>query len=121
MWALGLALTFPVTTRIEFKNGICGSVWVHEGDDGFIDKSLSCQYNPTDEEISKFTRTEDFCRGFFKEFKTNISLSLVNERLDRCACSKGEEYQKVKKPVGDIDVGDECWRQNVLVTSLRCW
>ena len=22
---------------------------------------------------------------------------------------------------GDIDVGDGCWRQNVLVTSLRCW
>ena len=22
---------------------------------------------------------------------------------------------------GDIDVGDGCWRQNVLMTSLRCW
>ena len=33
MWALGLALTFPVTTRIEYKNGLCGSVWVSEGDD----------------------------------------------------------------------------------------
>ena len=22
---------------------------------------------------------------------------------------------------GDIDVGDECWRQNVLVTSLSYW
>ena len=22
---------------------------------------------------------------------------------------------------GDIDVGDGYWRQNVLVTSLRCW
>ena len=22
---------------------------------------------------------------------------------------------------GDIDVGDGCWGQNVLVTSLRCW
>ena len=24
-------------------------------------------------------------------------------------------------PFGDIVVGDGCWRQNVLVTSLRCW
>ena len=96
MWALGLALTFPVTTRIKFDNMMCGSVWVQEGDDGFVDPSLSCQYNPTDEEIFKFTRTEDFCRGFFKEFKTNISLSLVNEKFDKCACSKGEKYQKVR-------------------------
>ena len=22
---------------------------------------------------------------------------------------------------GDIDIGDGCWRPNVLVTSLRCW
>ena len=22
---------------------------------------------------------------------------------------------------GNIDVGDKCWRPNVLVTSLRCW
>ena len=22
---------------------------------------------------------------------------------------------------GDIDVGDGCWRPNVLVTCLRCW
>ena len=28
--------------------------------------------------------------------------------------SKTENY-------GYIDVGDGCWRQNVLVTSLRCW
>ena len=25
-----------------------------------------------------------------------------------------------RKFAGDIDLGDECWRQNVLVTSLRC-
>ena len=96
MWALGLALTFPVTTRIEYEDGLCGSVWVQEEE---ADKSLSCQYNPTNEEISKFTQTEDFCRDFFQKYKTNISLSLVNERLDRCACSKGEEYQKVKELV----------------------
>ena len=118
MWALGLALTFPVTTRIQHDNGMCGAVWVHEGDEGFIDKSLSCQYNPTDEEISKFTRTEDFCRGFFKEFKTNISLSLVNEKLDQCACSKGEAYQKVKKPAsGYIHVGD---KNSILTISFDC-
>ena len=23
--------------------------------------------------------------------------------------------------IGVIDVDDGCWRQNVLVTSLRCW
>ena len=119
MWALGLALTFPVTTRIKFDNMMCGSVWVQEGDDGFVDPSLSCQYNPTDEEIFKFTRTEDFCRGFFKEFKTNISLSLVNEKLDKCACSKGKEYQKVKKPAsGYIHVGDKFL---MFVTEFRYW
>ena len=26
-----------------------------------------------------------------------------------------------KRYVGYIDVGDGCWRPNVLVTSLRCW
>ena len=27
----------------------------------------------------------------------------------------------VRPPIGYIDVGDGCWRPNVLVTSLRCW
>ena len=32
------------------------------------------------------------------------------------------KVQKVHHQVSiDINVGDECWRQNVLVTSLRCW
>ena len=97
MWGLGLALTFPVTTRIEYEDGLCGSVWVQEKDE-----SLSCQYNPTDEEILEFTQTKDFCRDFFQKSKTEISLSLVNERLDRCACSKGEEYQKVKELVSKL-------------------
>ena len=22
---------------------------------------------------------------------------------------------------GDIDVGDECWRRNLVATTLRCW
>ena len=26
-----------------------------------------------------------------------------------------------KKPPGYIDVGDGCWRRNVLETTLRCW
>ena len=95
MWALGLALTFPVTTRIEYKNGLCGSVWVSEGDDAYTDQSLSCQYKPTDEEIFEFSETKEFCRDFFQKSKTEISLSLTNEQLDKCACSKGEEYQKV--------------------------
>ena len=29
--------------------------------------------------------------------------------------------RKPKPKNGYIDVGDGCWRPNVLVTSLRCW
>jgi len=94
MWALGLALTFPITTRIEYKNGMCGSSWVTEGDEAWTDQSTSCKYYPTNEEISEFTQTYEFCRDFFKKSYTEISLSLTNEKLDKCACSKGEEYQK---------------------------
>ena len=31
----------------------------------------------------------------------------------------GMASQKYTKMIGDIDVGDGCWRQNVMVTSLR--
>ena len=29
--------------------------------------------------------------------------------------------QLEKPKPGDIDVGDECWRWNMLVTTIRCW
>ena len=31
------------------------------------------------------------------------------------------EPKQSSNPADYIDVGDECWRQNILVTSLRCW
>ena len=74
---------------------MCGSSWVTEGDEAWTDQSTSCKYYPTNEEISEFTQTYEFCRDFFKKSYTEISLSLTNEKLDKCACSKGEEYQKV--------------------------
>ena len=30
-------------------------------------------------------------------------------------------HEKIIGLYSDIDVGDGCWIQNVLVTSLRCW
>ena len=81
--------------RIEYEDGLCGSVWVTEGDDAWTDQSLSCKYTPTDQEVFQFTESKEFCRDFFQKSKTEISLALMNEKLDKCACSKGKEYQKV--------------------------
>ena len=33
----------------------------------------------------------------------------------------GSELLGSQAKEDDIDVGDGCWRQNVLVASLRCW
>ena len=33
----------------------------------------------------------------------------------------GALYFQYQVIYGDIDVGDGCWRPNVLMTSWRCW
>jgi len=56
----------------------------------------------------------------------------INTDLDtsgwQCQCWRQTRWRYIIWPIlvtnitnGDIDVGDGCWRQHLLVTSLRCW
>ena len=60
----------------------------------------------------------------------NVNRAIENElfpHLKTCGVSTGS-HGKIKEQVtlrlvfcGYIDVGDICWRQNVVVTTIRCW
>ena len=54
-------------------------------------------------------------------FDQNLSLSVSARSLTSLAGCQEECDRDGQSEIGYIDVGDGCWRQNMLVTISRCW
>ena len=51
---------------------------------------------------------------------SKLTVALFFQNLDNFKIRKKGVWLSIVSK-GHIDVGDGCWRPNVLVTSLRCW
>ena len=54
--------------------------------------------------------------GFIPLWHIEIMLGQENLELERLV-----EHKTLEVQFGYIDVGDGCWRRNVLLTVLSCW
>ena len=75
----------------------------------------------------------DSVSNFDHEYPLSVNISVGNQQSDdvdnvhESSPTFSRQPQDVTNHIvtlsicGYIDVGDGCWRPNVLVTSLRCW